>query len=677
MSKLLLLAISLTYLYAQSIQLTVLSSTDSVHINDLTISINNSVFAMFDSIIYLDQSYTGQNILIQHVAFDDTIIFLKQSQRIFLKPKIYISDLFTVYDDFIKINKRKISINETHSNNTHLSNILDLEIGLSPSSYGGSGTLSEVKIRGSSANHSIVLIEGIRQNNFQNGSYNLANVTSLNVEQIEVYQDGASSQFGSDAMAGALNLKLGNSGISQFETYSSLGSFQSKLFENKLSYQVNANWNFQFAMHYDQADNNFAYLKNNSELAYRNGADHERKEFQSILIYNSSDWLWKTILKINKNNSGAPGPKKNLNTPYKASAIRQIDQSTLFISKLFYLLNSNTSFNGSVALNPQSLQYLSSLYKNDQNTALIEFNHQNKQWYLKSKLEYRFAKLNGNTGQDEITGQRGMFSLNQQVTWIDQIYKSNFALDLNIRQEWQDKRRSPSLYEMIAKNRLFGELFFNIRYAKHFRTPTFNELYWPSAGNPNLSKESGITRSIGLNLNLLHVRSNLNFFYSSFNNLIVWTNTNLGQLTVLNLKSSEQKGIQFRFSYRFNSDINVSVQFLHNRSIQNNAKSPNVVPNELIAKANYSSTKFGLFISWKWSDQFPVFNTSLLHPIRNDFQLITNYKFIISNDLKANINLKINNLLDEYSPAFVAFPRPNRNINFGIKLTYQLKGTNK
>jgi iron complex outermembrane receptor protein len=70
-------------------------------------------------------------------------------------------------------------------------------------------------------------------------------------------------------------------------------------------------------------------------------------------------------------------------------------------------------------------------------------------------------------------------------------------------------------------------LYSNI--AKHYRLPTFNDLYWANGGNPNLKPENGYSVDLGVEPHLkkgnYSVSANLNAFYRNVNNWIQWIPT--------------------------------------------------------------------------------------------------------------------------------------------------------
>lgn len=78
--------------------------------------------------------------------------------------------------------------------------------GVSISSNGGIGTLSQVYLRGMKSENTLVLIDGIRYNNPYNGSVDFAHLMINDIERIEVIKGAQSSVWGADASAGVINI---------------------------------------------------------------------------------------------------------------------------------------------------------------------------------------------------------------------------------------------------------------------------------------------------------------------------------------------------------------------------------------------------------------------------------------------------------------------------------------
>ncbi len=79
--------------------------------------------------------------------------------------------------------------------------------GLAVFSSGGPGTLTEVRIRGAKPDQTLVLIDGAIVNSATTGTYNFANLTTDNIERIEILRGPQSMLWGADAMGGVINIR--------------------------------------------------------------------------------------------------------------------------------------------------------------------------------------------------------------------------------------------------------------------------------------------------------------------------------------------------------------------------------------------------------------------------------------------------------------------------------------
>ena len=78
---------------------------------------------------------------------------------------------------------------------------------LAISQSGSLGSVTQVRIRGSEANHLLVLMDGVDLTDpATDGSYNFANLTLNGADHLELLAGAHSAIWGSDAVAGVLNI---------------------------------------------------------------------------------------------------------------------------------------------------------------------------------------------------------------------------------------------------------------------------------------------------------------------------------------------------------------------------------------------------------------------------------------------------------------------------------------
>ena len=96
----------------------------------------------------------------------------------------------------------------SNRNSFNLFDLLKNEYGLSTTTQGGPGTLSNIYLRGGSASYTHVVIDGVEMNltSDPNGVYDFASLSSDNIDRIEVLRGPQSILYGSDAMAGVINI---------------------------------------------------------------------------------------------------------------------------------------------------------------------------------------------------------------------------------------------------------------------------------------------------------------------------------------------------------------------------------------------------------------------------------------------------------------------------------------
>lgn len=78
--------------------------------------------------------------------------------------------------------------------------------GLSVSQNGGAGSLTQIRLRGSEANHVVVIIDGVEVANPADGAFDFGGLRNEDIVKIEVLRGEQSALYGSDAVGGVINI---------------------------------------------------------------------------------------------------------------------------------------------------------------------------------------------------------------------------------------------------------------------------------------------------------------------------------------------------------------------------------------------------------------------------------------------------------------------------------------
>ena len=93
------------------------------------------------------------------------------------------------------------------SNAASIQNLLREIPGFSVSQQGSHGAISQVRVRGAEANQVLVVINGIEVNDLAQGSeFDFSQISTNDIERIEIVRGPQSALWGNDAMAGVIHI---------------------------------------------------------------------------------------------------------------------------------------------------------------------------------------------------------------------------------------------------------------------------------------------------------------------------------------------------------------------------------------------------------------------------------------------------------------------------------------
>ena len=147
---------------------------------------------------------------------------------------------------------------------SYVSDALLLQPGISGSRSGGAGQATQIYLRGAKPQHTLILVDGVRMNGqLDLNGYDLANLDLNSVERIEILKGPQSTLYGSDAMAGVINIITTKREIPRRYIQQELGKYGTEYTTAGISGGTEKlAYTFSYS---DYSNEGFSSLKNNEE----------------------------------------------------------------------------------------------------------------------------------------------------------------------------------------------------------------------------------------------------------------------------------------------------------------------------------------------------------------------------------------------------------------------------
>lgn len=439
--------------------------------------------------------------------------------------------------------------------------------GVTVSQNGGPGSSASVSIRGSSASQVAVFIDGIRIGSPTTGIAPWADLPTEAFERVEVISGPAAASFGNNAMGGVVQLFTRRAANQPNQTTVSFGGGSNKTFDTQfrtsgtvpstgplaalggLTYSLGlhdyntAGIDATRPFFYGHEDGRNPYHA--QDLDARLGYARDNWSISTFALYHRSD--------LSYDNSGYANRERDHQLTTGVAFHLDITPDTQFDQSFGYANDRQFIYadNPALATDQINSQRIST------STSLT---HQAHGFHLfglplsgESKLAYDFTREQAFLPVDIPGGvptrNDSAFSLHQSATL------GNVTMFVAGRHEII-AGQAVNTGNAALSWAITPVYTARVSYGNAFRLPTFNDLYYPGYGNPNLSPERSTSVEAALDANTAYGTFTAAIYDTRVNNLIAY---NPATFSPMNIGRSHIRGIDLSYKGTIGRSTPVSV----------------------------------------------------------------------------------------------------------------------
>ncbi len=566
-----------------------------------------------------------------------------------------------------------------------LINLLSRQAGVQINSSGGAGTTSSVFLRGTGSEQLVVLVDGLRINSATLGTTSFNNIPLGQIERIEILRGPASSLYGADAVGGVIQIftKKTQKGKPLLHAALGFGSYDTISAEAGISA---GNDNTQYGLNISSYDtNSFSAIRSitpnvqdrdndaYNNLSFSGHLNHQFTEGQSIGLQ-----AFQSKGRSHSDDSFSNGGSNFDNIgnqtlqSYSVSSKNQLADNW----------HSTIKFGEGVDKSNSTRASGRSTFK----TTQTQFTWQHDFKLPLGDLTVAYDKLkqrvNSSNSYDKTSRSNDGF-LAQYL-----LNTGNHTVNASLREDHNSQFGNYTTGGAGYAYRFTPAWKASASYGSAFRAPTFNQLYFPNFGNPDLTPEKSDNLEASLQFQGNHFDIRATVFRNKIRDLLANVGPAAGTCTFAgfcptNIGKAEIEGITLDGSWDVTDNLLLSGNFTVQSPRAKEDQTGNI--NQLLVRRGNRYGTFNLLYSigsFEWGAE--VTGASKRYNNIDNTKSMSGYMLL---NLTANYQLnpewklegRANNLLDkDYALAYTSnglagVPFNTAGSNFFVGLRYDMK----
>ncbi|WP_417886777.1 TonB-dependent receptor plug domain-containing protein [Zunongwangia sp.] len=380
----------------------------------------------------------------------------------------------------------------------------------------GLGMVSSPSFRGTSASQTAIVWNGININSQFNGQLDFNTINTAAYNEIAIRPGGGSLVYGTGAIGGSVHLtnSLSFKNEEKHQALLRYGSYNT--IDARYNLQLAKNdWSVNVSFSRNSSDNDYEYPDDKGKNL--NG-DYDNNGLNVALGYRFSN---KNSLKLiseiydGKRHFSIVRPTEN-RTKYRDITNRNLVEWNYEFSKFKQIVRA--------AFIREEYQYFDNIKSNNHTfgeaknfIGKYDLNYKvNSKLLLNAIVQNTYTRGKGSSIRKQDRNIfSGAFLVKHQVV-------KNVEYEVGLRKEITNAYESPLLFSFGSDLRFSKYYMLKLNASKNFRIPTYNDLYWDSAGNPDLSPETSLQFEVGHQVTIEDLQLGVSMYYNIVKDMIIW-----------------------------------------------------------------------------------------------------------------------------------------------------------
>lgn len=433
-----------------------------------------------------------------------------------------------------------------------LPQLLARQPGVQFSSNGGPGNLTSLYLRGTSANHTVVLIDGVRIVSATQGVTALQNIPVEQIERIEVLRGPASSLYGADAIGGVVQIftRKGegiprvniNLGVGDRGTFKAGAGVRGKSGNTAYSLQVSHAQSDGFSSQNANADTAF-YVHNPDRDGYQNDSYTASLTQTLAKGHDLTLRLYQTFAKADHDESPAGQGQDRTDTKLTGQSLESRNVfSDIWTSTLRFAHSQDKQ----ETFTKGNYDRRASLFQTTQNEWL---------WQNDLKTQLGQFAVGVNHTKQAVAADQVLTKNERTQKAVFVTYQGEFGshlLQASVRRDHDSQFGGKNTGQLGYGYHLTENWLLRGSYGTAYKAPTFNDLYYPYvsygsfgsySGNPNLKPETAQNKELALEYRKGSMHFTATAFHNRISNLISYVADDVGNGTMMNVSKATIRGI--------------------------------------------------------------------------------------------------------------------------------------